>query len=70
MDQGNGTFKMLEEAKLGGAVSSLEALLEMQKSMFRVGEEITIKDSRFKIQRITPKKLILKLLPKIEREEG
>jgi len=31
---------------------------------FRVGEIIEIKGSRFKITKITPKKLILRILPK------
>ena len=70
MDQGDGRFKMLDEARLSdlyASFSTQEEKLQAQKRLFSVGEEVQIKDSRFRITRITPKKLILKLLPNQER---
>ena len=60
MDNGKGRFEMLTE------IDVLEKVAESPKrtDIFRVGELVTIRDSRFKISKITPKKLILRLLPK------
>ena len=63
MDDGKGRFREVEEAEL-------YQILERGKGteipyLFRVGEELTIKGSRFKVRNITPKKLILRLLPRL-----
>ena len=59
MDNGSGKFEMLSEGKL----ESLEMDNKINK-VFRVGELIRVKQSLFKVLKITPKKLILRLLPK------
>lgn len=61
MDTGEGEFKqfMLEEEK--------ERLLKEHPNhggVFRVGEELTIKGSLFRVKSIKPKELRLKLLKK------
>ena len=60
MDTGNGYLKMLEEND--------KALLMAKKpdrtDIFSVGEEIAIRDSKFRIVKITPKKITLRILPK------
>jgi hypothetical protein len=61
MDTGKGKFEMLSEGKL----ESLEMDDRINK-VFRVGELIPIKQSLFKVLKITPKKLILRLLPREE----
>jgi len=66
MDQDNGTFKQMDNkglADLYKQFNTLEQKLEAQKRIFSVGEEVQVKGSCFRAQRITPKKLILKLLP-------
>ena len=60
MDTGNGHFKQLNK-------EDLQKLLEKNQDrpvdgLFREGEELLIKNSRFRIQSIRPKKMILKLL--------
>ena len=70
MDQGNGRFKMLDANGLKDAfdsLTSLEQKMEAQKKIFSVGEEVQVKNSYFRVARITPKKLILKLLSTDER---
>ena len=59
MDTGHGKFEMLSEGKL----ASLDMEDKINK-VFRVGETLTVKQSRFKVLKITPKKLVLRLLPK------
>ena len=61
MDTGQGKFEMLSEGKL----ESLDMDDKINK-IFRVGELIPIKQSLFKVLKITPKKLILRLLPREE----
>jgi hypothetical protein len=57
MDTGKGEFEEVEDAKAD--------YLQKQGVMgfFKVGEELVIKGSHFKVQGIRPKRLILKLLP-------
>jgi len=62
MDQGNGTLKQLDKREL-------ERLLKSNPDrkvdgLFSEGEELFIKGSRFRVQSIRPKKMILKLLKK------
>ena len=59
MDTGLGKFEMLSEGKL----ESLDMDDKINK-VFRVGELIPIKQSLFKVLKITPKKLVLRLLPR------
>ena len=60
MDMGDGNFEMLDKNK----VEKLP--IEDSNNLFRVGEEVHIKDSRFRIMYIKPKKMLLKLLPKLK----
>jgi len=68
MDQGNGTFKEFPDAQLlakhfAEHFLTPEAKKEAIERVFAVGEEVAVKGSRFRVTRITPKKLILRLLP-------
>jgi len=68
MDTGEGRFKIMDEARLSTFYEQFNSLEEKQKAqerIFSVGEEVTVKGSRFRVIRITPKKLFLKLLPKL-----
>ena len=58
MDTGEGRFRMMEEmeARLAGLKNPL--------SVFSEGEEVHVKNSLFKIRKITHKGLILDLLPR------
>ena len=60
MDTGEGSFRMLE-------LEEAEMMKQTEEStkIFSVGEEVKIKDSRFRVIKITPKKLTLRLLPSI-----
>lgn len=61
MDTGEGKFKEFE---------ALEQLEELKKEfpkhggVFKIGEIVELKGSRFRVKNIKPDKLILKLLPK------
>ena len=60
MDSGDGSFKMLEKTEK-------DRLMEEQPNrtdIFNIGEEVAIHGSKFKIVKITPKKLTLRLLPR------
>ena len=61
MDTGEGRFKMMLEEEAAFIKKSSPNLMPR---IFNVGEEVTIRESRFKIVKITPKKLTLRLLPK------
>ena len=61
MDTGNGNFKMLEENEY----NELFERKPTRTDIFKVGEIVTIRDSRFRINKITPKKMTLRLLPRI-----
>ena len=62
MDTGKGKFELLEKAR------TMELMQENpnRTDIFTVGEEVKIRDSRFRIVKITPKKLTLRIL---QREE-
>ena len=62
MDTGEGRLEMLEELRL-------DALMEEnphRTDIFSVGEEVTIRDSRFRITKITTKKITLRILPRVK----
>ena len=62
MDTGEGRLEMLEELRL-------DALMEENPhriDIFSVGEEVTIRDSRFRITKITTKKITLRVLPRVK----
>ena len=56
MDSGRGHFEKIPEDIFNLAEEKWE-----KSGVFKVGELLEIKGSKFKVQRITPKKLILKL---------
>ena len=61
MDTGEGRFEK------GNNLEELYARLinyDNPGGIFSVGERVTIKGSLFKIQKITPKKMVLKLMKK------
>ena len=61
MDDGKGNFRMIQDEQL---YSQLLAEKPDRQDLFSVGEEVSIKESRFRIVKITPKKMTLRLLPK------
>jgi len=67
MDQGDGTFKRFEGLEaLRASEAEMKAKLGARytpKSVFEVGEEVKIKDSRFKVVAIGTKFMKLQLLP-------
>ena len=65
MDTGKGYFQLLEADKY------LELIEEQgnDRKLFRTGEEVELKGSRFKVHAIKKNRLILKLLPSIHLED-
>lgn len=69
MDTGDGHFKMLEEEtarKLRKASSNRP--VDFYRGLFYEGEELVIRGSRFRVQSIRPKKMILRLLKRTEEK--
>jgi hypothetical protein len=67
MDTGEGRFEEFEadnEEELNEKMKTLREKFTNHGGVFRVGEEIEIRGSLFRVQSIRPKKLILKLLKK------
>lgn len=63
MDSGKGHFDHFEnEAKLNERMEKLVGLREKVGSIFRVGEILEIKDSRFKIRSIGKREIRLRLM--------
>ena len=62
MDSGNGYFERVDKEKVERLLK--ENPLRPVDGIFSVGEELQIKGSRFRVQSIRPKKMILKLLKK------
>ena len=60
MDTGEGRLEMLEEAQVRKKMFEEPG----RTDIFSVGEEVLVKDSRFRITKITPKKLTLRVLPR------
>ena len=58
MDNNEGLFKAINEEKFN------EQVKENESQVFRVGEILEIRGSRFQVKKIYPRKLLLKLLPK------
>ena len=61
MDTGKGHFK-----PLGRKEAETQMKID-ESAVFRVGEVFKIKGSRFRVEKILKKKMILKLLPKIKK---
>ena len=65
MDTGKGQFEMFEDQE-----EMSRRLVELKKAgtptggVFRLGEVVELKESRFKVVKITGRKLTLRLLPK------
>lgn len=63
MDTYQGHFERFDnEQKLNERVAELEKLREKIGSIFRVGEIVTIKDSKFKIRSIGKREMRLRLV--------
>jgi len=60
MDTGKGYFKPLERKE------AEKQMKEDDSVIFWVGEILKIKASRFRVEKILKKKMMLKLLPKIQ----
>jgi len=68
MDTGEGRFKYLEGRDIEEIEKDLEKLKEeypKHGGVFKVGEEIQIRNSIFRIKSIKPKELRLRLMRKI-----
>jgi len=61
MDTGNGNFKLFDDEN---QTNLLKIFYRNLGGTFRVGEEVELKGSRFRVKKITPKELRLKLLPR------
>lgn len=62
MDTGEGYFRQATDKEIEKA----EALEPVSMNhFFGVGEQVEIRGSHFKVAKITPKKLILRLLPRV-----
>lgn len=61
MDTGKGHFKPLGRQEAEKQMKTDESVV------FRVGEILKIKGSRFRVEKMLKKKMILKLLPKIKK---
>lgn len=64
MDSGKGRFEMLEEEKANAYLSGEIEKPERAGGIFKVGEELEIRGSKFRVRKITKKDLILRLLPR------
>lgn len=63
MDTGKGHFKQLGRKEAETQMKADESVV------FKVGEILKVKGSRFRVEKVLKKKMILKLLPKIQRQE-
>ena len=59
MDTGKGRMRMLTDER--GRIVPTE---ELRRPAFRVGDEVDVNGSRFRITRVSPKKLTLRILPR------
>jgi len=62
MDTGEGRFQMFDDIETD--LKELREKYPKSGGVFKVGEEITIRDSIFRIKSIKPKELRLKLMRK------
>jgi len=69
MDTGQGSLKMLKKLEYDQLIKGTQEGARTG-SLFRVGEIVTIKESRFRIKKITPKGLTLRVLPKEEANDA
>lgn len=63
MDKGNGVFERLSDIAAKKFIGT-----SVRTKIFSVGEEVEIKESRFKIIGIGKREMRLKLLPKYDHE--
>lgn len=69
MDTGKGTFEQLNAEgtdKVEELIAALEAKFPKHGGWFQEGEELVIKGSRFRVKRIKPTEIVLKLLKRAE----
>ena len=65
MDTGEGRFepiKAADDKELSEKLRALQKKHTQHGGTFRIGEEVELKGSRFRIKSIKPKQLVLKLL--------
>ena len=63
MDTGKGYLEMIDEKKAEQIIAVGKTGARVP-SVFSIGEILEIKQSRFKVKKITPKGLTLRVLPK------
>lgn len=72
MDTGNGNFEKVNQApddtleKINAKMKALEAAHPNHGAWFREGEVVEIKGSLFRVKRIKPTEITLKLLKRVE----
>ena len=64
MDNGNGNFERISDVKFE------EQMLKPEPMVFKVGEIIEIRGSRFYVEKIRKNKITFKLLPKFKKQEN
>ena len=67
MDSGKGRFEAMESLDLEYEMG-MRKKFPKSKGIFSVGEELEIKGSRFRVKKITPFGILLKLLKPIDTE--
>ena len=69
MDTGKGTFEQLNaegEAKINELMAQLEAKHPKHGGWFQEGEIVELKGSTFRVKKITPTSIVLRLLKRSE----
>ena len=66
MDTGSGEFKKISDEEFEKQME--KPILPRKPMVFRVGEILEIRGSRFRVEKIQRKKIILKLLPQLNNE--
>jgi len=60
MDSGNGTFEKISNEKFE------EQIVKSEPMVFKVGEIISVRGSRLRVEKIRRNKITFKLLPKLK----
>ena len=71
MDRGDGRFEKFSaenQRKLLEEMHQLENKFPKHGGTFSVGQKLWINGSRFKVSKITTKKMVLRLMPKVEKD--
>lgn len=67
MDTGSGEFKKISNEKFEEQIK--KPILPRKPMVFKVSEILEIRGSRFRVEKILRRKMILKLLPQLVNDE-